>query len=71
MVLDKIREKKAGGDNVAVAQDEAPSFEKVNWWKEPGLRKLYWHAFVLSVASATTGYDGYVSLAYSLMKLST
>ena len=61
MVLGKIKEKKAGGDNVVAAQDEAPTFEKVSWYKEPGLRKLYWHAFVLCVASATTGYDGYVS----------
>lgn len=60
MVFGKIKEKVAGGDNVAVAQEEAPAFEKVNWLKEPGLRKLYWHAFVLCVASATTGYDGYV-----------
>ncbi|EMR66836.1 putative hexose transporter protein [Eutypa lata UCREL1] len=58
MVFGKIKEKVAGGDNVAVAQEEAPAFEKVNWLKEPGLRKLYWHAFVLCVASATTGYDG-------------
>lgn len=43
---------------VAAAQEEAPKFEKVNWRQEPGLRKLYWHAFVLSIASATTGYDG-------------
>lgn len=41
-----------------VAQQEAPKFEHVNWTKEPGLRKLYWHAFVLCIASATTGYDG-------------
>lgn len=48
----------ARAQNVAVAQEEAPQFEKVSWTKEPGLRKLYWHAFVLCVASATTGYDG-------------
>lgn len=41
-----------------VAQEEAPKFERVSWTKEPGLRKLYWHAFVLCIASATTGYDG-------------
>lgn len=41
-----------------VAQQEAPKFEHVNWTKDPGLRKLYWHAFVLCIASATTGYDG-------------
>lgn len=41
-----------------VAQQEAPKFEHVSWMKDPGLRKLYWHAFVLCIASATTGYDG-------------
>ncbi len=43
----------------AYAADEAPAFEKVSWYKEPGLRKLYFYAFVLCIASATTGYDGY------------
>lgn len=45
-------------DATVSAQEEAPQFERVNWRKEPGLRKLYWHAFVLCIASATTGYDG-------------
>lgn len=40
------------------AQEEAPQFERVDWTKDPGLRKLYFYAFVLCVASATTGYDG-------------
>lgn len=43
---------------VQIAQAEAPEFEKVNWTKEPHLRKLYGFAVVLMVASATTGYDG-------------
>ncbi|PGH10525.1 hypothetical protein AJ79_05453 [Helicocarpus griseus UAMH5409] len=47
----------AGGD-VRVAQAEAPDFEKVNWKKEPHLRKLYALCAVLMIASATTGYDG-------------
>ncbi|KAJ8125436.1 hypothetical protein O1611_g8202 [Lasiodiplodia mahajangana] len=38
--------------------EEAPEFEKVSWYKDPGLRKLYFYAFVLCIASATTGYDG-------------
>ncbi|KJR83726.1 uncharacterized protein SPSK_00120 [Sporothrix schenckii 1099-18] len=37
---------------------EGPQFEKVDWKREPGLRKLYFYAIVLCVASATTGYDG-------------
>ncbi len=41
-----------------VAQGEAPEFEKVHWASDPGLRKLYFWAAVLCVASATTGYDG-------------
>jgi hypothetical protein len=41
-----------------VAQEEAPDFERVQWTKDPGLRKLYFYAFVLCIASATTGYDG-------------
>lgn len=45
-------------DVVVAAQEEVPKFEKVDWRKEPGLRKLYWHAFVLCICSATTGYDG-------------
>jgi surface antigen len=40
------------------AQEEAPQFARVDWTKDPGLRKLYFYAFVLCVASATTGYDG-------------
>lgn len=48
----------------AEAADEAPDFEKVSWYKEPGLRKLYFYAFVLCIASATTGYDGYASPSY-------
>lgn len=42
-----------------VAAAEAPSFEHVVWYKEPNMRKLYFYAFVLMIASATTGYDGY------------
>ncbi|KAI0391986.1 general substrate transporter [Xylariaceae sp. FL0594] len=45
-------------ENAAHAVDEAPKFEKVSWMKDPGLRKLYFYAFILCIASATTGYDG-------------
>lgn len=37
---------------------EAPDFFRVEWKYSPGLRKLYFYAGVLCVASATTGYDG-------------
>jgi len=42
-----------------VAQAEAPEFENVVWYSDPGLRVLYFWCGVLCVASATTGYDGY------------
>ena len=41
-----------------VAQAEQPNFEKVDWIRDRGLRKLYFLAAVLCIASATTGYDG-------------
>lgn len=34
-----------------------PRLEKVVWYKEPHLRKLYTMSLVLMIASATTGYD--------------
>ncbi|OCL01499.1 general substrate transporter [Glonium stellatum] len=45
-------------DEVEIAQAEAPHLRKVDWLAEPGLRKLYAWAFVICLASATTGYDG-------------
>lgn len=45
-------------EKVERAQAEAPSFEKVTWYKEPHLRRLYCLCIFLLVASATTGYDG-------------
>lgn len=45
-------------ENVDLAQAEAPRFEKVTWYKEPHLRKLYFLSIFLMIASATTGYDG-------------
>lgn len=49
----------ARGAQLEVAQAEAPEFEKVTWYRDPGLRKLYFWCTILCVASATTGYDGY------------
>jgi len=45
-------------DTLRAAQAEAPVFEKVTWYSDPGLRKLYFFCAVLCIASATTGYDG-------------
>ena len=40
-----------------VARDEAPDFERVIWYKEPGLRKLFFYSTVLCFSSMGTGYD--------------
>jgi hypothetical protein len=45
-------------NDVAIAQAEAPHLAHVKWWREPGMRKLYFYAAILCVCSATTGYDG-------------
>lgn len=45
--------------DLEVAQAEAPHLARVNWRSDPGLRKLYFYAFIICIASATTGYDGY------------
>lgn len=45
-------------ENIEIARAEAPRFEKVTWYKEPHLRKLYFLSIFLLIASATTGYDG-------------
>jgi hypothetical protein len=48
-----------GKEQTVIAAAEAPEFERVTWYKDPGLRKLYLlSVFGLMVASATTGYDG-------------
>lgn len=44
--------------DVEVAQAEAPHLAKVDWKRDAGLRKLYFYAFIICIASATTGYDG-------------
>jgi hypothetical protein len=49
---------RAHHDDVTIAQDEAPEFERVSWTRDPHLRQLYAYGAVLMVASATTGYDG-------------
>ncbi|KAJ9150542.1 General substrate transporter [Coniochaeta hoffmannii] len=48
-----------GKEQTVIAVAEAPEFQKVTWYKDPGLRRLYLvSVFGLMVASATTGYDG-------------
>jgi MFS family permease len=55
----------AGG----AAHADAPRFEKVNWRKEPHLRKLYIMTIFLLIASATTGYDGMLANTCQQMDL--
>lgn len=43
---------------MAPSPTESPRFEKVAWYRESHLRKLYAMSFVLMIASSTTGYDG-------------
>lgn len=59
-LTDKFRPKAVAAKvhDVEVAQAEAPQLETVNWRTDPGLRKLYFYAFIICIASATTGYDG-------------
>ncbi|KAI0133789.1 general substrate transporter [Xylariales sp. AK1849] len=45
-------------EDVTIAQQDAPEFQRVSWTRDPNLRKLYLYGSVLMVASATTGYDG-------------
>lgn len=46
------------GHDVGYVQADAPRFERVIWYREPHLRKLYFMSLFLLIASATTGYDG-------------
>ncbi|KAF2126521.1 general substrate transporter [Dothidotthia symphoricarpi CBS 119687] len=46
------------GADVEIAQAEAPHLTPVHWRSDPGLRKLYFYAVIICIASATTGYDG-------------
>lgn len=63
MVFDKFKLKLGAVGNKAadfeIAQAEAPQLRRVDWKSDPGLRKLYFWAFIICIASATTGYDGY------------
>jgi hypothetical protein len=65
-MLNKFRPKAAAktAADVETAQDEAPQLARVNWMSDPGLRKLYFYAFIICIASATTGYDGYAASAF-------
>ncbi|KAF2646349.1 general substrate transporter [Massarina eburnea CBS 473.64] len=44
-------------DTEEITQCGPPELEQVDWKRDPGLRKLYFWAFILCIASATTGYD--------------
>jgi len=59
-MFNKLKPKAAAqkAADVEIAQAEAPQLPRVNWRSDPGLRKLYFYAFIICIASATTGYDG-------------
>ena len=71
-LTDKFRPKAVAAKvaDVEVAQAEAPHLERINWRSDPGLRKLYFYAFIICIASATTGYDGYVIRLHSEIRRS-
>lgn len=59
MRLTYFNQGKPNKEATAQAQEDAPEFERVTWYQDPGLKKLYFYAIVLCVSSASTGYDGY------------
>ena len=58
--LQGIRKNTTRQDELEIARAEAPELERVNWRTDKGLSKLYFYCAIICVASATTGYDGYV-----------
>lgn len=58
-------------EELEAARAEVPELERVDWRKDKGLRKLYMYCAVICVASATTGYDGYVPFPSPIAALLT
>lgn len=56
--MSQVEARKAPEPKANMAPREGPRFEKVTWYREPHLRKLYAMSLVLMIASSTTGYDG-------------
>jgi MFS family permease len=54
-------------EELAMAQAEAPEIPHVTWYQDKQLRKLYFYATVICIASATTGYDGSMLNALQIM----
>lgn len=52
-----IGSREAKHAHAVTALAEAPEFEEVTWWKDPGLRKLYLWCGILMTMSASTGFD--------------
>ncbi|KAH6690401.1 general substrate transporter [Plectosphaerella plurivora] len=67
--LEKIGATSAPNEATQRAREEAPQFEHVTWYKEPGLRKLAFYCVILCVSSAGTGYDGMVFNSYQNIPL--
>lgn len=64
-----VKKPAAKKGDVEIAQAEAPHLARVDWKQDPGLRKLYFWAFIICIASATTGYDGYASLELKVINV--
>ncbi len=60
--IKEIKQNATRQDELEIARAEAPELERVKWHKDKGLRKLYFYAAIICIASATTGYDGYVAV---------
>src|ERR1700710_289192 len=54
---------------VEVANAETPRLQHVVWYRDQGLRRLYGLLMVLCLASATTGYDGFVTIQVYFSKV--
>jgi len=61
--IHEIRKNTTRQEELEIARAEAPELARVSWTGDRGLRKLYFYAAIICVASATTGYDGYALVA--------
>lgn len=51
------RRAKLAQEQARAAQAEAPKFQRVVWWKDAGLLRLYFWCAILMLSSASTGFD--------------
>lgn len=51
------RRAKLAQEQSRAAQAETPQFQRVVWWKDSGLLKLYFWCAILMLSSASVGFD--------------